>query len=161
MDAGIQPTHLDSHHHVHLWPGLTEIACQLAGEFGIPAVRAINPQSLGLMKGNVTWERYILRTSWRRALMFPQAKPSTVVGMEAMPGTLGGMDGYLGKLGSGVHELFCHPGTAGDEDLVLISSLTEKRAVELETLCSDWFREVLKDNNIELTSYRILGEERV
>ncbi len=36
---GIQPTHLDSHHHVHtVWP-LLSITIGLAREFGIPAVR--------------------------------------------------------------------------------------------------------------------------
>src|SRR5881275_751482 len=38
-DAGIRPTHLDGHKHVHLLPGLFEIALRLAKKHGIEAVR--------------------------------------------------------------------------------------------------------------------------
>src|SRR5258708_29687050 len=37
--AGIQPTHLDGHKHVHMLPGLFEIALRLAKRHGIGAAR--------------------------------------------------------------------------------------------------------------------------
>src|SRR5947208_5569539 len=38
-DAGIRPTHLDGHKHVHMLPGLFEIALRLAKRHGIEAIR--------------------------------------------------------------------------------------------------------------------------
>ncbi|PYT53452.1 MAG: molybdopterin converting factor [Acidobacteria bacterium] len=38
-DAGIAPTHLDGHKHVHMLPGLFEIALRLAKRHGIAAIR--------------------------------------------------------------------------------------------------------------------------
>lgn len=38
-DAGIRPTHLDGHKHVHMLPGLFDIAMRLAKNHGIEAIR--------------------------------------------------------------------------------------------------------------------------
>src|SRR5262249_25884444 len=43
--AGIEPTHLDGHKHVHMLPGLFEIALRLAKRFGIGAVRVAHEAS--------------------------------------------------------------------------------------------------------------------
>jgi hopanoid biosynthesis associated protein HpnK len=39
IDNGLKPTHLDSHKHIHTFPPLFSIVCQLAGRFQIPAIR--------------------------------------------------------------------------------------------------------------------------
>ena len=39
VNAGIQPTHLDGHKHVHMLPGMFEIVLRLAKRNAIPAVR--------------------------------------------------------------------------------------------------------------------------
>ncbi len=44
-DAGIQPTHLDGHKHVHMLPGLFEIALRLAKRYGIGALRVAHEAS--------------------------------------------------------------------------------------------------------------------
>src|SRR5258707_12192584 len=43
--AGIQPTHLDGHKHVHMLPGLFEIALRLAKRHGIGAIRVSHEAS--------------------------------------------------------------------------------------------------------------------
>ena len=40
IDAGFQPTHLDSHKHTHMWPPVFEIVAKLAREYGIERVRS-------------------------------------------------------------------------------------------------------------------------
>ena len=46
-DAGIEPTHLDGHKHVHMLPGLFEIALRLAKRHSIGAIRiALEESSL-------------------------------------------------------------------------------------------------------------------
>ena len=37
--AGIEPSHMDSHHHTHLAWGIAKVVVKAAGELGIPAVR--------------------------------------------------------------------------------------------------------------------------
>jgi predicted glycoside hydrolase/deacetylase ChbG (UPF0249 family) len=37
--AGIRPTHLDTHQHLHLWPGVGDVLTRLALRWGVPAVR--------------------------------------------------------------------------------------------------------------------------
>lgn len=159
MEAGLRPTHLDSHHHVHLWPGLTEVVGNLAREFGIPAVRYISPHSFTLM-GVGGWQRWIATASWRRAGAQALAKPDTVAGIEAFPSNRDGLAAYLIRLEPGVHELYCHPGSAGDTVLAGISSLTEKRVGETELLRQPWFKELLAEEDTSLVNYKILGEER-
>lgn len=160
VQAGLRPTHLDSHHHTHLWPGLTEIVSSLAREYGIPAVRYISPSSFDIM-GIGGWQRRIASISWRRAQKYTLAKPTTVVGIEAVQGNREGLAAYLDQLDSGVHELYCHPGSPGDVELSNISSLTEKRVRETDLLCTGWFKEVLAEEDIVLVSYKHIGEERV
>ncbi len=36
---GLNPTHIDTHKHLHYFPAVMEIVCKLANEFDIPAVR--------------------------------------------------------------------------------------------------------------------------
>jgi len=160
MDAGLKPTHLDSHHHTHLWPGLTDTVCRLAIEFEIPAIRFISPESFDIM-GIGGMQRMIASASWQRAQRCALAQPVTVTGIETVPATPEGLGEYLGKLVSGIHELYCHPGSPTDSDLTQISSLTAKRVRETEFLCAGWFREILDQEDTVLVSYRKLGEERV
>ncbi|MDD4085296.1 MAG: ChbG/HpnK family deacetylase [Acidaminococcaceae bacterium] len=39
LAAGLAPTHVDSHQHLHVLPGIIDIVCELCGEFGIKSVR--------------------------------------------------------------------------------------------------------------------------
>ena len=51
LDAGVTPTHLDSHQHLHLLPGLLPMVIELAREYHIPVIRA--PYEVGgFMVGN-------------------------------------------------------------------------------------------------------------
>lgn len=159
VDAGLRPTHLDSHHHIHLWPGLTKTVAGLAGEFGIPAARFISPESFRIM-GVGGLEGRIAKRSWQRVQGLDLGKPNTVVGIEIFPGNREGIAQYLAMLGPGVHELFCHPGSANDVTLAGISSLTEKRHAETELLTAPWFRDVLACADINLVDYRYFREER-
>lgn len=42
---GLRPTHLDSHQHLHLWPGLSSATVKVARRFGIGAVRCPESRS--------------------------------------------------------------------------------------------------------------------
>lgn len=157
VEAGLTPTHLDSHHHVHLWPPLVDVAWQLAGEFGIPAIRALSPQGMEYMDVD-RWQRLLASRGWRRAQKAGAAAPHTVAGLEGVGYPRAFIECYLAQLEPGIHELFCHPGLAGDGKLVAISSLAEGRQKELNILCSPWLRDLLTEYGVELANYNIFGE---
>lgn len=158
VEAGLQPTHLDSHHHVHLLPPLMTIACRLAEEYGICGVRAISPVSFKMMPAPL-WQRMIAKASWQRALLCPLGKPNTVAALEAVG--KGKVTYYLQKLGPGIHELYAHPGSPGDDQLVGISSLVANRIQETKLLCSQPLKDTLLSMGVGLTSYKIFSEEAV
>ncbi|UOR11523.1 chitin disaccharide deacetylase [Halobacillus amylolyticus] len=45
---GIQPTHLDSHHHIHSYGKLTEVVIDLAEEYDLPVRRVFDPETTNL-----------------------------------------------------------------------------------------------------------------
>lgn len=45
LSHGLRPTHVDSHQHLHLWPGLSTATINVARRFGIPAVRCPESRS--------------------------------------------------------------------------------------------------------------------
>jgi predicted glycoside hydrolase/deacetylase ChbG (UPF0249 family) len=49
LKAGIRPSHLDSHKHVHLIPPLLDVAVQLAGEYKIPYLRLPKESKAGAL----------------------------------------------------------------------------------------------------------------
>src|SRR5260370_25025431 len=55
-NAGVEPTHLDGHKHVHMLPGLFEIALWLAKRHGIGAIR-VSHEASGLRAALSTGER--------------------------------------------------------------------------------------------------------
>lgn len=160
VEAGLRPTHLDSHHHIHLWPGLADITLALATEFKISALRFISPLSFEIM-GVGGWQRRIALKSWAKAQGKRFGRPDSVVGLEAVSATAQGFGQFFKELPQGVHELFCHPGSPGDGELAGISSLTEKRTRETEILCAHWLKESLAREGVVPVSYKYFGEERV
>lgn len=62
-ELGLRPTHLDTHQHVHLWPGLARVLVDVARTEGIDVVRA--PQS---RRPGVGWGVGLLGSRLRRRL---------------------------------------------------------------------------------------------
>ncbi len=60
VEAGVRPSHLDSHQHLHALPRLFTIARDLAGEFGVPRIRSLREPGPGLA-GTPLRRKLILR----------------------------------------------------------------------------------------------------
>ena len=161
LDMGLKPTHLDSHHHIHLYPPFTKIILDLARHYGIPCIRLINPRSIefmyigGLFNGFMTKE--ILTRSWKYAQKIQ--RPCTVVGIENF--NVSKITELIDRLGlpedfkglQGIHELFLHPGLNGDKQLDGVSSLKDQRQKDLELLLDPKIKEILSRGDIELVNY--------
>ena len=91
--AGILPTHLDGHKHVHVMPGVSDIVMRLAQEFSIPCVRCpreVAPNLPTLLRSgnprNAVIKQYLVgRIVFRFARVFEEKL--------ANAGLLSGVDG--------------------------------------------------------------------
>ena len=55
LDAGLTPTHLDTHKHTHLLPPVLDAVARISEEFGIPWVR--RPFDFPLQPGGIGWQK--------------------------------------------------------------------------------------------------------
>lgn len=170
LRAGIAPTHLDGHQHIHVLPGISEIVIALAREFGIPNVRCPideNPRPIRPLHGVRTLQSGISRQNLvsrgvsclarRFKVGMNRAEVSSPDHFYGLSQTgylnLEALEEILLSLPEGTSELVCHPGYV-DSDLPKTGTrLLAQREVEARTLM--WFqpRKLAIDLGIELTSY--------
>jgi len=131
---GRDPTHLDSHQHVHRREPVRSILTHVAHELGVP-LRHVTP---GI--------RYCGEFYGQTATGEPLSDLISVAGLVWS----------LSTLRQGVTELACHPGYAEDLD----SMYRTERSIEVRTLCADEVRDTVADEQIRLTSFRDLAGVR-
>jgi predicted glycoside hydrolase/deacetylase ChbG (UPF0249 family) len=156
IDAGVQPTHLDSHRHVHAHPAISPSVARAASSRGIFQVRApLEP--LRLNAGN--WRSTIKKTGLlasARLSRQPAARDRRVhfVGISLQGGRYFAerLFALIPQLPAGTTELMTHPGYA-DAALVKQDGYTLNRQTELGVLCSREFREHLVRHGVALTSF--------
>jgi predicted glycoside hydrolase/deacetylase ChbG (UPF0249 family) len=125
--TGLDPTHLDSHQHIHRRRALEPVFLDLANELGIP-LRGYSPRIRyygGFYGQDRSGNQLIERIT---------------------------VDGFLQTLDEITHtvtELGCHPGY----DSGLDSMYRGEREVEVQTLCDPAVRAALAANSIELRSF--------
>lgn len=121
LDSGISLTHMDSHQHVHVLPGIAEITRELADRYGIPFVRMPSEPFKGYMLQDVRRIRRLLGEMALKVfcLMVPRDGMHERCG--CMPRFLGfffggrldseGLKRILTSTEPGeTYELMCHPG---------------------------------------------------
>lgn len=124
---GRNPTHLDSHQHVHWREPLRGILQRLAQELAVP-LRHFDPmvQHYGGFYGQSADGEPLLGLISAESLMT-----------------------WLLRLPEGITELSCHPGYADDVE----SMYRAERTIELRTLCDPAIRQVIADEEIHLVSF--------
>lgn len=149
--AGLRPTHLDSHKHTHIVPGIFRAVIRLAHEFGIPYVRLPLDETVPLARVPCAlasrYYRSIASTS--RIRMTDRFLGYRFTGSltEQM------LAATLERLPEGMTELMCHPGFAGPELQQARTRLKESRQRELEALTAPAIRELISANGIRLTGF--------
>ena len=125
--VGRDPTHLDSHQHVHLREPVRSVLGEVAGELAVP-LRHCDPRirHCGDFYGQTG-----------------EGKPLPE-GISA-----DALIGILAALPSGITELACHPGL----DDGLQSTYRSERAVEVGVLCDPRVRATVAAKDIELCSF--------
>jgi len=165
LDHGIRVTHLDSHQHVHILPGLADLSLQLAARYNIPFVRVPvedlrgdrRPSLHGInrMLGATT-----LRASWVLSRLAgsraAKHRPLRFVGFQA-----GGrldelrLQRLLRALRPGrAYELMCHPGLTPDEPDVKRWQYGHEK--ELQALTSSAIRSEIAARGIQMCNFKDL-----
>lgn len=173
--AGISPTHLDSHKHVHMLPGLFQVALRLARKHGIGAIRISHEESRlramlssgGELKTGVLLKQGMQARGLKllardaREMAERAGIPSTdyFCGI-AQTGVLTreGVERLLETLPDGTTELMCHPGYADDDLRKTRTRLQGSRQAELEILTDTSVRKIVAMRGIRLINYGFLAQ---
>jgi hopanoid biosynthesis associated protein HpnK len=156
-EAGIRPSHVDGHHHLHMHPVIFDVVCREASERGIKWVR-IPGEPLSAVFGLRSPSRGMLYMEWavfgilgiynsRVAAKYGMQSACHVYGLSFT----GSLDrkrllDVLDRSRGTVNEVFSHPDTA-----------TESGRQELEALTSDEVRQRLTSLDFVLSGYRELS----
>ncbi len=175
-DAGMEPTHLDGHRHVHMLPGLFEIALRLAKRHGIGAIRvSLEDSNLRaalasgsrrnasvVMKQGVQARglKLLARDAREQAARAGLATTDYFCGI-AQTGELTreGLGRLLTILPEGTTELMCHPGYVDAALKKTATRLQESRQAELEILTDEGIRKLVASQGIRLIDYAFVAQE--
>jgi predicted glycoside hydrolase/deacetylase ChbG (UPF0249 family) len=170
LDAGIRPTHLDTHKHTHLAPPVLDAVARLSREFAIPWVRRPFDFPLTAPRGPVIRGKIprakrltsgalgLLRRRFHRVLEKHGCRTTDHFAGFQITGRFRTAElvELLAALPPGTTELMCHPGRCGEALRNARTRLKESREHELEALLAPEVRQALIRNGIKLVSYREL-----
>jgi predicted glycoside hydrolase/deacetylase ChbG (UPF0249 family) len=143
LEAGINPSHLDTHKHTHLLPPVVEAVARISEEFGIRWVR----RPLGVPVVHRRCLRILERHGCRLTDHF---RGYSLTGRL----TTKELVDCIRNLPEGTTELMCHPGRCGAELRAAPTRLKESRERELEALTTSETREALHQVQARLMNYR-------
>lgn len=161
IDNGLKPTHLDSHKHIHCFPTIFHIVCELAGRFEIAAIRfTYEPEELLAMP----WPLHSENGRKRAKIVRTMAKINRIqnrhfLKTEALLGIA-----HTGKIDvnffkavalynpAAIAEVMTHPGFSDGLDPEQ-TRLLYQRKVEFEALCSERTKQYFEDAEIKLVHY--------
>jgi predicted glycoside hydrolase/deacetylase ChbG (UPF0249 family) len=174
--AGISPTHLDGHKHVHMLPGLFEIALRLAKRHDIGAIR-VSLEASGLraalssgpkqnpgvvMKQGVQARglKLLARDAHVQARHAGISTADYFCGI-AQTGELTreGVEQFVKSLPDGTTELMCHPGYADAALRKTPTRLQDSRQTELRILTDTGIRNLVASLGIRLIDYGFVAQE--
>jgi chitin disaccharide deacetylase len=174
LRAGIAPTHLDGHKHVHVLPGVSEIVIRLAQEFAIASVRCPQEEAPPLPdllrtgrhsrvavakqyavgRAVSAFARRFKEMLVKTGLLFPaHFYGLTQTGFL----DLRSIQDILDSLPEGISELMCHPGYADAQLLATGTRLLDEREIEIQALKAFEVRKLLAERGIRLGNYGLLG----
>jgi predicted glycoside hydrolase/deacetylase ChbG (UPF0249 family) len=169
LDAGLRPTHLDTHKHTHLAPPVLDAVARLAEDFdirwvrrpfdlplhalrkGVPSVKRLTSGALGMMRRRFhrVLERHGCRTTDHFAGFQITGRFRTAELVELMS-----------EIPEGSTELMVHPGHCGPALRAARTRLKESREAELAALVAPEVRSAMLRQGIGLVNYMELGSSR-
>jgi hopanoid biosynthesis associated protein HpnK len=177
LASGIEPTHLDGHQHVHMWPPVFQLTARLAAEYGLAGVRSSRERRTrlpALLRRNRPFRGKIIRQMGGGvgiALLAVSAQAALRAAGVASPDYFYGVSatGYLDAatledilrdVPEGTSELMCHPGYVDAALARRPTRLLAQREKELEALTRPQARILIRECGIQLITYRDLRSSR-
>ena len=164
FDAGLEPTHLDTHKHTHLLPPVLDAVARLSAEYKIPWVRRpfdlpLTPASrpgIGRAKRATNQAIGAVRRRFGRVLARHGCRSTDHFAGFQITGRYNAaeLSQLIRALPEGSTEFMCHPGFCGDELRTARTRLKESRERELLALTSPEVRVALAESGVELANYR-------
>lgn len=134
-ENGIEPTHLDTHHHMNILSPMREVFIELAQKYNLPVRNNFDaPDTIKTVRKFFTEFDFIgqTRSFWKSMTinnLIQDCKAYETV------------------------EIMCHPGYL-DHVVFENSSLLDNRVFTVKELLKPTYREALEENNIQLGTYR-------
>jgi chitin disaccharide deacetylase len=175
-EAGIEPTHLDGHKHVHMLPGFFGIAVRLAKRNNIGAIR-VSHEASSLRAALAADDELFDATVFKQGV---QARGLKLLARDAREQaqhlgigtadyfcgiaqtgemTKEGVIKLLGNLPDGTTEFMCHPGYVDEALQKSPTRLQESRATELAILTDPDVRNLVASQGIRLIDYSLLSSQ--
>ncbi len=157
METGLKPGHIDGHQHCHSYPPLIGMVVELAGEYGLGAMRSCNPADPPdtAIPAELADDLTLLRSIGQRARTLISGS-----GIRAPDGLWGlpqlhsldtdSLCGLLERLPEGFWELMTHPGRPYPPGRPFEG---EQRRTEMLALCSAQARDVIDRRDIRLCTF--------
>jgi chitin disaccharide deacetylase len=162
VEAGLQPTHVDTHKHTHLLPPVLDAVARLSEEFGVRWVRRPFDLPLTGSPDDVPWKTRavsrafgFVRGHFHRALASHHCATTDWFAGFQITGRFGPQSvvHLLDHLPEGTTEFMVHPGFCTAELRAARTRLKESREQELRALLHPDVREAVRRNAIQLTGY--------
>jgi len=160
LDAGIRPSHLDTHKHTHLAPPVLDAVARIGEEFGIRWVRRpfdfpMSGRRAPLPRRMLSDALGALRGRFHRVLSKRGLRTTDYFAGFQITGLYGTADlvELLRAIPEGTTELMVHPGRCGPALRGARTRLKESREMELQALVSPEARETVRDARIELVGF--------
>jgi hopanoid biosynthesis associated protein HpnK len=160
--AGIRPSHLDTHKHTHLAPPVLDAVARLAQEHGVPWVRrpfdfplSASGGAVPLLKRMTSQALSATRRRFQRVLQAYGCRSTDHFAGFQITGRFRAAElvNLMGVIPGGSTELMCHPGRCRDALRHAATRLKESREQELAALVAPEVRAAMERNGIELVNY--------
>ncbi len=143
FELGIEPTHIDTHHHVHARHDIFDVFCEVAAHFGLPG-RPVTRDMAGRLRGADVRCADVALLDWFGGELSEKSLLGVVnKGVERHPGAR-------------CFELMCHPGFR-DPPLEKVSRYIGEREIELGALTAPGLRDAITQTGLHLSSHSVFG----
>ncbi|MEQ1886322.1 MAG: ChbG/HpnK family deacetylase [Bryobacteraceae bacterium] len=160
LNAGIRPTHLDTHKHTHLLPPVLDAVARISEEFQIPWVRRpfdapIRYPGVAASKRLISKAMSLRRAAFARVLSQHGCRSTDHFSGFQITGNFSPttLAAIIRALPEGSTEFMCHPGVCTDELRAAPTRLKESREQELRALTSKEVRKAIGECGVLLTNY--------
>jgi len=163
LEAGLRPTHLDTHKHTHLLPPVLDVVARISEEFRIPWVR--RPFDLPMSAAGSSWKTRLasmsfgfLRSRFHAKLANHHCRTTDHFAGFQITGRYNAaeLSKLIRVLPEGTTEFMCHPGFCTGELRGARTRLKESRFRELHALVNPEVRKAIEESCVKLVRYRDL-----